>query len=327
MEARHSIKSVAAKTGLSSHVIRIWERRYGAVIPTRTPTNRRIYSDADIARLRLLRMATEAGESIGQIADLSNRELATLIGEPPQPFSPPESLTAPLVERSAEEYVDSAVKAAREMEGQVLETILLEAAMQFGPTQLLDRVLQPFMQTVGELWLQGEIRMAHEHFASAVVRSILGGMISGGRVEQTAPRLVTTTLSGHNHELGALMVAAAGASVGWRPIYLGADLPIEDIARAVRQSRSRVCAISIIYPPDDPKVGPELEKLRRLIGPSVKLMVGGRSASQYMPAILAAGGVHCQSVHELLAHLEEIRFDGTIEALPESAGETAEFPR
>lgn len=308
MEARHSIKAVATRTGLTPHVIRIWERRYGAVVPTRTATNRRLYSDADIDRLRLLRRATQAGESIGQVADLSNEELAKLIGETPLPMQEP-SLPQPTEVRTASEYVSIALEAVAEMDGHKLETTLLEASVQLGQTQLLDNVLQPLLTTVGERWLAGEIRMAHEHFASAIVRTILGGMLSGGQREQSAPRLVTTTLSGHNHELGALMVAATAAASGWRPIYLGADLPIEDIARAVRQSRARVCAISIVYPPDDPRVAPQLEKLRRLIGDEVKLLVGGRSAAQYQGAIATAGGVLCGSVHDLGGHLEDYRFE------------------
>jgi methanogenic corrinoid protein MtbC1 len=263
-----------------------------------------------------LRRATEAGESIGQIADLSNSELVNLIGESELPATAGEFLSAPVSFRRADEYVADALKAVQNMDGQALELTLMEAAVQFGPTKLLDQVMQPFMQTVGDLWLEGDIRMAHEHFASAVVRSILGSMIGGGRLEQSAPRLVTTTMSGHTHELGALMAAAAGAAAGWRPIYLGADLPIEDIARTVRQSRSRVCAISIIYPPDDPEVAPQLEKLRRLIGADVKLIVGGRAAVQYDSAIRAVDGMLCHSVYDLLTALEKIRFDGTIEALP-----------
>lgn len=67
------------RTGLSPHVLRVWEKRYGAVTPQRTTTNRRLYSDADIAWLRMLRGATLAGQSIGQIAGLANDELSALI--------------------------------------------------------------------------------------------------------------------------------------------------------------------------------------------------------------------------------------------------------
>src|SRR5581483_1087908 len=73
--ARHSIKSVARRTGLSAHVIRIWEKRYGAVKPERTGTNRRLYSEEQVERLSLLRELTQAGHSIGAIATLPGHVL------------------------------------------------------------------------------------------------------------------------------------------------------------------------------------------------------------------------------------------------------------
>ena len=79
MASRHPIRVVARRTGLSTHLIRMWERRYGAVEPKRTDTNRRLYSDEDIERLTLLRRATLDGESIGQIAGLGTEELKALV--------------------------------------------------------------------------------------------------------------------------------------------------------------------------------------------------------------------------------------------------------
>ena len=76
----HPIKIAVHRTGLNSHTIRIWEKRYGAVTPARSATNRRLYSDADITRLQLLQQATQSGHSIGQIArmpDASLRQLAS----------------------------------------------------------------------------------------------------------------------------------------------------------------------------------------------------------------------------------------------------------
>ena len=78
--AHQAIKVVAQRTGLSAHVIRIWEKRYGAVEPERTGTNRRLYSDEQVERLSLLREITQHGHSIGHVAKLPTeklRELAT----------------------------------------------------------------------------------------------------------------------------------------------------------------------------------------------------------------------------------------------------------
>src|SRR5689334_10359630 len=76
----YSIKVVARLTGLTAHVIRIWEKRYAAVTPGRTPTNRRLYSDVEIERLNLLRLATEAGHSIRNVASLPTEALRSLVG-------------------------------------------------------------------------------------------------------------------------------------------------------------------------------------------------------------------------------------------------------
>src|SRR6187455_2962557 len=88
-EIQHSIKVAAKRCGLSTHVIRIWEKRYDAVSPNRTDSNRRLYCEDEIERLNLLRLATVAGHSIGNIARLSTDKLKTLV-----PPSAPEAAIA-----------------------------------------------------------------------------------------------------------------------------------------------------------------------------------------------------------------------------------------
>ncbi len=78
---RYSIGAASRRTGLSIHVLRAWERRYGVVRPSRTRGRQRLYTDAELERLRLLRRATEAGRTIGQVAKLSTAELQRLVGE------------------------------------------------------------------------------------------------------------------------------------------------------------------------------------------------------------------------------------------------------
>ena len=82
-EIQHSIKFAARKSGLTPHVIRVWEKRYDAVSPNRTDTNRRLYSEAEIERLTLLKTATHGGHSIGNIARLPIEKLKALVGDIP----------------------------------------------------------------------------------------------------------------------------------------------------------------------------------------------------------------------------------------------------
>ncbi len=73
MDSSFSIQAVAKRTGLTPHVIRAWERRYGAIKPERSPGKHRLYSEAEIERLMILNRAVRSGHSIGKIADAGHR--------------------------------------------------------------------------------------------------------------------------------------------------------------------------------------------------------------------------------------------------------------
>jgi DNA-binding transcriptional MerR regulator/methylmalonyl-CoA mutase cobalamin-binding subunit len=283
MENRHSIKAVASRTGLSPHVIRVWERRYGAVKPARTDTNRRLYSDQDIERLRLLRQATLAGESIGQIAGLSTEDLRRLLPED----EPHEVLTgtADDSDSRADFYLRLSMEAVLKMDMGDLESTLLKAYVSLGQPLVLEKVVRPFLQRIGEMWEDGSLKVMHEHMVSAVVRTFLGHMVSSGLLDPTAPALVATTPAGVVHEFGALMAAVIAAARGWRAIYLGPNSPAQDIAVAAAQSNARAVALSIIYPADDPQVKDELRHLGQLLEPGVNILVGGRCAPSYMDVL------------------------------------------
>ena len=70
---RYPVRLVALQTGLTPHVLRAWERRYGVVTPTRTDGGQRLYSQLDIERLSRLRRLTERGHGIGRLASSTSR--------------------------------------------------------------------------------------------------------------------------------------------------------------------------------------------------------------------------------------------------------------
>lgn len=275
---RHTIKVAARRSGLSSHVIRMWERRHGAVSPDRTDSNRRLYSDEDIQRLILLRRATEAGESIGQIADMDDEELRRLTLDVPAGLAPAEERRpAP----SAKEYLNSCLEAIEAFDAPLLQNRLTDASLTLGRQALLDQLLHPLMDEIGSRWNEGKLRVAHEHLASAVVRSLLGTLTASSPVDDRAPVIIATTPAGQLHEFGALMAAATAASVGWRILYLGPNTPAENIAAAARDSKASVVALSLIYPPDDARIADELRRMGRLLPDSVSVIAGGRTCPAY----------------------------------------------
>jgi methanogenic corrinoid protein MtbC1 len=148
----------------------------------------------------------------------------------------------------------------------------------------------------------------HEHLASAVVRTILGGLLeSVTNVPPSAPTIVVTTPVGQLHEIGAMVVAAMAAAEGWHVTYLGVNLPAEDIAAAVQQQHAKAVALSVAHPADDPHLEHELTLLRRYLTQDVGLIVGGRAAEGYHKVLEAIGAIRVQDMAGFRAHLETLR--------------------
>jgi DNA-binding transcriptional MerR regulator/methylmalonyl-CoA mutase cobalamin-binding subunit len=289
---------------LKPDLIRAWERRYGAVAPGRSDTRRRFYSDADVERLQLLRRTVETGRSIGQIANLSNPELEALIAvEPAAPPLPSLSSDSGAVEA----FLDLCLAATRRLDVADLELHLEHASVALSRNNLLERLMVPLLHRLGELWQRGELRPTHEHLASAVVRSFLGGMHRAYDTPATAPHLLATTPPRQRHELGALIVASVAAGEGWRVTYLGPDLPPEEIAAAAREKGTRVVALSLVYPPDDPLLGDDLRRLRRLLPSTATLIAGGRASQAYGAVLDEIGAVRAADLPSLRQELERLR--------------------
>jgi len=313
MKAKHPIRAVTRQTGLSPHLIRVWERRYQAVVPKRTGTNRRLYSDEDIHRLILLRQATEAGESISQIASLSTKELEELVGNSnngsDRPAVRPDSEPRK-VKKSVEHYFKAAIEAIRLLEPARLEGILEEASLELGRPVILEDLLEPLMYTIGDMWNDGDIKVVHEHMASAVVRSFLGNMNTIRKHDGSPPRIIITTPPGQWHEFGALMISISAIFDGWNAIYLGPNIPVDQIATASRLENTRAVALSIVYPSDDPRVDAELKRLRHLVGEDMTILIGGRAACGYAQTIKEIGAVKVDSLSAFRKNLATLRSGG-----------------
>ena len=282
----YPIKIAAKRSGLSSHVIRIWERRYQAVQPGRTGTNRRRYSEADVERLRVLNQAVQAGHSIGSVAQHSMETLRDLVARD-RPPTPPASGSPIAAEAGAASvpgagnFVVRCLDAIRALDSGALELVLRDGAIALGSQGLLHRVIGPLAHRMGDLWRAGDLTAAHEHFATAVLRTHLAhaGCAYGAR--PGAPTIVVTTPVGQIHELGALLVAAASANQGWNVTYLGPSLPAAEIAGAALQGKARAVALSLVYPEDDGGLPQEILRLRGLLAPGTALLIGGRALPAY----------------------------------------------
>lgn len=275
-EARHPIGVVADRTGLSVHQLRAWERRYGAVEPSRTEGNHRLYSDDDVRRLALLYELTERGGRIGQLAGRPTEELASLLERERRDGGG----DGPRDEDELAAYRRRALDAVEAFDVDRLESLVRRASLKHGLPTFVDELVVPVLTEVGARWHDGDLGIAQEHMASGVFTRVLQHILDGAASEREGPAVLVATPAGHRHEIGAMVAAAVAATEGWRVLYLGADLPAAEIARTAAEVDARAVALSVVHGPDEGAIEEELRRLRGRLPGSVTLFVGGREAER-----------------------------------------------
>jgi DNA-binding transcriptional MerR regulator/methylmalonyl-CoA mutase cobalamin-binding subunit len=301
---QYLIKTVSKRSGLKSDLVRAWERRYQAVNPSRTSGGHRVYTDQDIARLKLLNQATSNGHSISQIAQLSLDDLKNLVknesNSSAQPFLTPNILTNRA--HLAEDYIEKCYATVLAFDAQALESHFENAIVELGSEAFIEHLLTPLLTIIGERWKTGELRPVHEHMTSSVIRSLTYILRNNHPCAANAPRMVVSTPIGQLHELGALLAAIMAELCGWQVTYLGANLPAEEIAAAVKYTNACALTLSISFASDDHIVAKELRRLKKLIGNKVSLIVGGRAAGHFDAILNEVDVVNIQNY----AHFKEV---------------------
>jgi DNA-binding transcriptional MerR regulator/methylmalonyl-CoA mutase cobalamin-binding subunit len=307
--AQYLIGTVSKRSGVKSDLVRAWERRYQAVKPTRTDGGHRVYTDQDIARLKLLNQATSHGHSISQIAQFSLDELKKLLNEE-------DAQTYPSVNHStlftgdkkflAEDYIEKCYAAVLAFDARQLESHFENAIVELRSQDFIEYLLTPLLTRIGERWKTGELRPIHEHMTSSVIRSLTYILRNNNPCPANAPRMIVSTPIGQLHELGALLAAIMAELSGWQVTYLGANLPAEEIAAAAKFTHAKAVTISISFNADDLVIPREIRRLRKLIGNDVALIVGGRSACHYEAVLDEVGVLKIQSYEHFRLILDQL---------------------
>ena len=295
---KYPMKAVARLTGLNPDTIRAWERRYGAVTPGRSEGSQRLYSDAEVERLRLLRRATEAGHGIGRLARLSEEELRHLLvasapAPPPASAPPPDGDAVTRILAAVDRY--DHLGADRE---------LAHVAALLSPRRVVLEVAYPLLVEVGERWCTGRLSIGQEHLVTSMVRTLLGTLLRLADAVPGRPPIVLATLPGDRHELGALMVALLAATRGVPTCYLGPDTPAAEIGVAARRTRAAAVGISMIRLHDAADAAAALQAIADGLGEGTPLWIGGRAAGQVPPEALPRKARLLPSIEALDAALD-----------------------
>ena len=270
MESEHGhlrIGELSRRVGVSPELLRAWERRYGLLDPTRSAGGFRLYSHADVERIRAMKLHVERGLSAAEAARAVLAESG--VDEPP---------AAALAESRASfqealERYDEA--AANSLFDRLLAT--------FGTDTVMLEIVLPVIRSFGDGWAEGRTTIAQEHFASNVLRGRLLGLARGwGR--GGGPVAVLACPPGEQHDLALLLFGIALREAGWRIAFLGADAPIATIESAAAYVHANAVVLSAVTPERLRAVESELAELasRRTVA------IGGAGADPELVERLGA---------------------------------------
>jgi MerR family transcriptional regulator, light-induced transcriptional regulator len=257
------ITAVSDMCGLSVHTIRAWERRYGVPSPPRSAGRQRLYSRRDVDALRRMNELARSGVPLASAAQTVRREQER--GEDSEAQAPSALPSLNLFVASLLEFDEAR---AAEYWGAYLAGTSLDA--------LLDAVVVPTLQRIGDGWHAGIVSVAQEHFASAFLRSRLESLARQHTPSRTAPAVVLACLPDNWHEISILILHVVLRYRGLRTVYLGQSVPFEDIVRTAGELRPRVLVLH--------GFGEEAaNQLRELVpavaeaSPSTRIIYGGRT--------------------------------------------------
>lgn len=299
---------VSSYTGLSTHVLRAWERRYNAVKPNRSAGGRRLYTEADIDRLSLLKRVVDSGHAISNVARLATTKLNELAERCKQiEASGQRNANLPSIQSAStpKKLVKACLRAVIRLDASLLHQKLKEGALAYGRQSLLDLVIKPLLEQVGNQWSQGSLRIVHGQFAAAVVHAQLGNMLFDYDDSSfRKPCVLIATPAGQFCYLGAMAVAVTAQDQGWEPIFLGFNLPANEVAAASTALSPQMIALSITCRLNDVFMQSEIEKVSELIHDRCPLVVGGRSSDGYRQRVETLGGAVCGTTEDLIRLLQ-----------------------
>ncbi|MBM4125153.1 MAG: MerR family transcriptional regulator [Nitrospira sp.] len=267
----HRIHRVAKLTGLSRDVIRIWERRYGLIKPARGPNRYRLYTDDDVALLRYVKAEMDKGSSIGDLAALGHDELLARMRTVPV-------LEAPGKGEPYGRLLNELVAALDPVDRATFERRLNGAVAVIPFEEALQGILLPLQERVGQLWHDGRISEAVEHYVTKQVQQKLFSVMNLLPVNEQGPKVVVACAPDEWHEIGAQSVAYHCRVRGCRVYYLGANVPVAALATFCDQVRPDLLILSLVVSRVDARAVRLAEELAESLGPLCPIAAGGKGA-------------------------------------------------
>ena len=260
--AEYKIKDLENLTGIKSHTIRIWEKRYRILSPDRTDTKIRTYSDSELTHLLTVSMLNRNGIKISKIAKLSQEDMNKLLWDIKVNKEP---------EYSMDKLLLSLVSLDEELFKETLANLLESEGLE---KTFTDHLI-PFLDRIGIMWLIGSVNPAQEHFMSNLIRQKIISEIDKQEIPVSTEKSVLMYLPEHEwHEMSLLFYHFLLRSKGVPTFYLGQSLPYESLVECIEKLKPNYILSSWLTAVDERLVVSYFKKLKSDY-PNLDVFAGG----------------------------------------------------
>lgn len=269
---KFTVNEVEERTKVPASTLRQWERRYGFPKPERSESGYRLYSEQDLDHIETMKRHIAEGIPASRAADLVKR-LKPVIKGP----------------RSLQDMREEIISALLKFDESRADEIFSEAHALHTVEAVMLELMQGTLVRTGELWHDGRISVATEHFVSSYIHGRLRILLSISGNNRNDTTVIVACAPQEQHELGALILAVMLRRSGYRVFYLGANTPLEDLAQMARGVNASAVMLSA-------STDASLELLLRerdvVHGMAPVVAFGGAAVDQHPELAKTLGGVY-----------------------------------
>lgn len=260
--AEYKIKDIETLTGIKAHTIRIWEKRYSILIPGRTETHIRTYSDQDLSSLLNISLLNKNGHKISHIAEWDKNKINRLVWDIKMSRN---------VDFTEEKLILALLHTDEQLFSETLQVVIDEK----GLVRTFSEDLMPFLERIGVMWLVNSISAAQEHFISNLIRQKIISEIDKQAIPADKSNPIMLYLPEHDwHEIGLLFYQYLLRSKGFHTVYLGQSLPYDSLLDCIQRIQPKAVISSWLTAIDKPFIINYFKQLKK-DAPNTMLFAGG----------------------------------------------------
>jgi DNA-binding transcriptional MerR regulator len=263
------MSQVETLTGIKSHTLRVWERRYSLLKPNRTATNIRFYSDDEVRKLLNISILLNNGYRISKINNLGEEEFNELILSLKSNYS-----------EKFEDDINRLILYMIEMDEHSFEQLFQKNVMKNGLLTTIISLIYPFLNQVGLLWATNKTIPSQEHFMSNLIRQkIISAIDLLNNPDDSAPRIILFLPEDESHEIGLLLTSFIAKNLGWRVYYLGQNVPLDNLDKVYELTKAKVFFTMFVAPKKEKYFSKFTSKVHKI---KTNFFVAGNYEAKYV---------------------------------------------